>query len=266
MPDITYKHFEGKEPFRYRSGFLVNSDMHKMVPIIQNCAWSPLVWRDGVAKTDNFLYADFLVLDFDAPGDMTMAQVDNVLSDHQRIIATTKSHMKDKGGVTCERYRLIIPFSRRITDIAEYKYNYKLALKRFDWADHSTGDGARFFFPSTGIYVQDFDSEYTWDVVEVPQGNEVIAYQQGPITGKAPSWCLAFINDGRIYNNSRSLTCFYVATELFRQGFGEQKIRIAIKRAPICWKDVSFEAILKSSMEKVYGKRNYRISEKIATK
>lgn len=246
---ISYKPFTSYDGFRYRNDFKRLSNMNMLAHTIMSCCWSPCVWQNNNRLSSEFESAHFLVLDFDDDGPETMAEVNHTLRDHKRIIATTKSHQKPKNGLVCDRYRLIIPFERPIYDYAIYKSTYLQALKRFYWADQACHDGARFFFPCNKIVCVDRESEYSW---EIYQGDKPQVYIPPPVTGKIPGWILAFINDGDLGGRSpsRNLRVFQVCAEMFRQGFGEGFIRHAVLRAPIEWKGVSLESIIKSARSK----------------
>lgn len=249
---ISYKKFSGYEASIYRSDFSRLSNLSMLAEIILTHAWSPIVWKNNYAKTENFEFSDFLALDFDEPGDETLEDVNRALCDHKRILATTRSHQKVKNGLLCDRYRLIIPWSKRITSYEEYKFNYKLVLKRFPWADNQCSDGARFFFPSEKIVFIDRESPYNWDTSEIKIDPIITPTLKINFTpdGKIPSWCLNFLNNGAVYNGSRNLKVYAVARELFRQGFLEADTRRLLMRAPIDWDGVALEAILRNAKEK----------------
>lgn len=246
---ISFKPFTSYDGFRYRNDFKRLHNMDMLAHTITSCCWSPCVWQNNNRLSSEFESAHFLVLDFDDEGPETMAEVNHTLRDHKRIIATTKSHGKDKNGLVCDRYRLIIPFTEVITDYAVYKSTYLQALKRFYWADQACHDGARFFFPCKEIVYIDRESEYSWDV---SHGVQTPVYVPKPIDGKIPGWILAFINDGLMpaARPSRNLMVFQVCAEMFRQGFDERFIRHAVLRAPIEWEGVSLESIIKSARSK----------------
>lgn len=251
---ISYKKFNGYDAFKYASGFSILNNGDMLERIVLKCVWSSIVWKDNVRKSDNFLLSKFLVLDFDSVGDETMEGINDSLKDFKRIIATTKSHQKDKGGVTCDRYRLIIPFTTPITSLDVYRYNYSLALKKYWWADPACKDGARFFFPSKEIVYLDREGEYTWDVVDLPCASTASVnhtFTRPEIKRKIPSWYLAFINDGVLdKNNSRNTTLYKMAADLFRLGFTESEIRQLALRAPIKWEGVSLESAIKSAKKR----------------
>ena len=248
---ISYKKFSSYEASKYRSNFSRLSNMGMLAEIILTHCWSPIVWKNNYALTTNFEFSDFLALDFDSPGDETLEEINNNLQDHRRIIATTRNHQKEKKGVICDRFRLIIPWDKRITSIKEYQYNYELVLKKYPWADRSCVDGARFFFPSREIIYIDRESEYTWTTsTQIENTLPISPPNSTIIDGKIPNWCLNFINHGYVFNGSRNLKILSVARELFRQGFEESSIRRLLLRAPIDWHGVNLEAIIKSAKKK----------------
>ena len=248
---ISYKKFSGYEASRYRANFLRLSNMNMLPEIILTSAWSPIVWKNDYSLTDNFEFSDFLALDFDEVGEQSLSQINDSLQDHKRIIATTRSHQKEKNGVICDRFRLIIPWSRRITCYKTYRYNYKKVLEKYPWADKACFDGARFFFPSKDIVHIDRDSDYTWDVVNPIEALEPLVEKiESLVDGKIPQWCLNFINNGAVYCGSRNIKLFAVARELFKQGFSHGDVRRLILKSPIDWQGIELEAILNSAKKK----------------
>ncbi len=241
---ISFKKYVGSAASLYRSGFSRLANMNMVESTILTCAWSPIVWKDNYALGANFEFSDFLVLDFDKPGDETMADVNRSLQDHKRIIAPTKSHTPED-----ERYRLIIPWERRISDFKTYAYNMRLALKRFDWADKNCVDGARFYFPSKRVFAFDRTSEYLWEVKDPPPAQENI-YTEIKQQRIIPTWALAFINRGLIYNDSRNMTIFNVAIELAKRGFSPIEVENLIKKAPIAWYGTNVRASIQSAFKK----------------
>lgn len=126
----------------YRMHYAANIDA--ITPIILNRVWSPIVWRDGQRRRENFRAARLAVIDVDAG--LTLDEARAMCDGRAHIIATTKSHQKDKGGVICDRFRVVLFFDRTIKDLREYEYNVSMIQRRFR-AD-VTKDGARFYWPS----------------------------------------------------------------------------------------------------------------------
>ena len=111
--------------------------------------WSPNVFRGGHRLEKNFIASYVCALDFDAPYtplDCAIAE----FKDYSHIIGTTKSHQKDKNGIVCDRYRVVLWWDNPITDLAIYKHNMALQTHNL-YADKACKDGARFFFPCIDI-------------------------------------------------------------------------------------------------------------------
>ena len=111
-----------------------------------NVLYSPTQYKDNTRKRANFLgFSDFLIFDYDEG-----------LPDEQRaffdeycgFLVPTKSHMKEKNGVICERYRVILLLETPIElNYVEYKRLYKHMMKDLKLSsDTSCVDACRFYF------------------------------------------------------------------------------------------------------------------------
>jgi hypothetical protein len=111
--------------------------------------WSPIKFDGGIRLEKHFLGTIFCALDFDSPA-TTLEWALVTFKDHTHIIGTTKSHQKEKNGITCDRFRVVLMFEDLVTDLHLYKYNMeKMILKHK--ADRACKDGARFFYPCKEI-------------------------------------------------------------------------------------------------------------------
>lgn len=115
----------------------------KLTAFITRGVWSPIVYTKGYRHQDNFRYADWCTLDFDKNASLQDAITE--FSNHAHIIGTTKSHTEEN-----HRFRVCIPFSERIKDLAVYRYNMKILTDRYG-SDPAAKDGARFFYPCKEI-------------------------------------------------------------------------------------------------------------------
>lgn len=121
----------------------------KMAELICTNRYSPIVFKEGKRSEKNFDHADIIALDFD--GGLSIAEAEQRFKDYRYIIAPTKSHQKDKNGQVCDRFRVVLFLSERITDLAVYKSTAVKLLQMFPEADRACKDGARYFEPSTRI-------------------------------------------------------------------------------------------------------------------
>ncbi len=206
--------------------------------VVTTACWSPIIWVQGYRRTDDFQMCMLMVLDFDGPGYSIEACIEDFWG-VRHIIGTTKSHGQIKNGVICDRYRLIVPFSRPILSLAEYLSNIKRAVKSLP-ADQSCTDGGRFFFPCIDIVsVNDVGIDY--QVVECPVDasalvkSEVQCRRSGNQSGSwgiLPPWDCALLRQP-ILAGQRNCTCFHLGLTLTRHGFDEAAVMRIVRSTDI---------------------------------
>lgn len=83
------------------------SNLHKMVKSDRR-QYSPFIFNGGVKKSENWNNdkQDIIILDID--DGLTMKESETIFKGYEYFICTTKSHQKEKKGVICDRYRLIL--------------------------------------------------------------------------------------------------------------------------------------------------------------
>lgn len=87
-----------------------------------------------------------LGLDFDNQDSVPLAVLVNALSGFDGFYYTTKSHQKSKHGITCDRYRVFVAYSRPVTHDENRRIHNLLAGVLGH--DASCGDATRLFYPS----------------------------------------------------------------------------------------------------------------------
>lgn len=128
-------------------------------------SWSPCLWTSGRRLSENFRFADFLALDFDCS--LPLAEALNAFCDMQHVIGLTRNHQLPKDGEPPgDRYRVVIPFERRITSADEYRYTMYRYVTKYE-ADKKCKDAARFFFPCRNVVSIQLEG-YEADVFEPP--------------------------------------------------------------------------------------------------
>jgi AAA domain len=117
--------------------------------------WSQGVFKDGHRNLENFVSADFIGLDIDntGPEEITIKQAKELFEDYMHIIMPTKSHQKAKyeGGPIADRYRIILPFERTVTDPEEYYGTFHALYEKFPFLDKQCQDPCRYWEPSTSV-------------------------------------------------------------------------------------------------------------------
>lgn len=194
-------------------------------------AWSPIVWKDGYRKTDNFISSDYLALDCD-DGAWTLESAKQWLMSNKLkgIIGTTKSHQIAKGEKpACDRFRVVVPWSTPIINYQTYRANMENILRQIP-ADKACKDGARFFFPCKKIeYFQDGQG-YAWSNFPAPE-------RRPPCDSYAKVGVIPRFLQDMITNppgeGSRNTHCFKVAAAMARFNFSEQDAISAVLSMPM---------------------------------
>lgn len=217
--------------------------------------WTPAVFRDGYRKEENFLYADFLSLDFDDPK-LPLEFALDCFGHYSHIIGTTKSHRKEKNDVVCDRYRVVIPFEKRITSLDVYRANMEqVLLDHFD-ADPSCKDGARFYFPCVEIFSVREDG-IMYEMHENLRSSQSFYKESRKKTfrahkkmGSLPQDVLRDLTHP-IPSGQRNQRLFQLAKDLSRLGFTQDQIIGVMYKTPtyLLHEDKSFHKELNSVVE-----------------
>lgn len=90
---------------------IINSDYRQ---------YSPYRYKDKTKKSINWNNDKQNLLIFDIDDGMTLQEAKDMFFKYKYLIATTKSHQKDKKGIVCDRFRLILPAINIPTDKEVY--------------------------------------------------------------------------------------------------------------------------------------------------
>jgi len=195
-------------------------------------AWSPCIWEKGTRSKANFIYSDFLGLDVD--NGLPIAEAVEMFRDTVHLIGTTRNHQREKKGVVADRYRIIIPWERRITCRREFESSLAAIGKKID-ADSSGYDAARIFWPCTSI-VSKIDPGSDWELATVtaPEPKREYEPRINQHTGERmlSSNIINFLTRGLAFGEGRNISVFITALELFASGQSEHEIIDLIKGAP----------------------------------
>lgn len=242
---ISYhKNPRTNEPWGFESGFHQASinDLNRVVNCLLNLVWSPITWIGGIRRAENFNFSDWCALDFENP-EYSLSQAQKDFCDCTHIIGTTENHQKSKGDASpMDRFRVVIPWSMRITNLACYTYNVSNQIK-IKGADQNCADGARYFKPCKDIVSVSSDGFYMDVLTDVPPyykqmtseiflrnlEEEARRYQ---ITKRFPKYIDNFLKNGAIFSDGREKSCFSTAIYLFGCGFDGEQIFDVLKSAP----------------------------------
>jgi len=138
--------------------------------VITTRTYSCGLFKDNHRTSKNFTEAHVIGLDFD--DGLSIEGAKEAFKDYKYIIAPTKNHQKEKGGIVADRFRVILFLSEPITDGAVFKSTARHLLIKFPQADHACKDAARMFYQSGYVY----DSKSKGQLVDpqaVPPADEL---------------------------------------------------------------------------------------------
>lgn len=124
-------------------------DIYKIVCSENGIMYSSHRYKLGHRKKENAI-SGFNLLIFDFDEDATIDEVSNYFKDYDFLIATTRSHLKEKNGKICERFRLILRLDKTLfLNSSQYEAFMRNALSSLPFkADLACIDISRMFFSS----------------------------------------------------------------------------------------------------------------------
>lgn len=140
----------GKNASHFTPGWLVEKRESPsfVTEVITKNAISACLYNGGYRAAKNFICADLCILDFDKG--LTVKEAVVLFSEYRCLIAASKSHQKNKDGVTCDRFRVVLWFDDVIDDASDFVFTMKTYIKNFG-SDASACDAGRFYFPCTEV-------------------------------------------------------------------------------------------------------------------
>lgn len=227
-------------PSHYRDGWRgkIAPSAGEIAAIIQKYVSSNCLWANGVRLKKNFRIAEWLGLDFD--DGLTLEDAKRKFDPYLHVIGTTKSHQVEKGGKTCDRFRVFLRFGDRCTSADDYEETARKWVRETG-ADKACVDAARFFFPCKEIVVCKYYGKiiHAVDAEEVRRKkqeaievrNRKIAQYYAPnrsLRGQVQSWLRHGCAQGM-----RNKVCYMVAREAKKSGYSESETISMIMASPI---------------------------------
>jgi len=150
-PKDYFSYRPGLDPSQSEGFQEVNGRTELLTVLRGEYLYSACVFKDGKRKQDNFERAALIILDFD--DGPTLAEVAKEFEPYSYVLATTKSHQKEKNGVVHDRFRLILYGDYEFTDRAEFRLFMQAMTERFG-SDPACKDAARTYYGAPGCTVQ----------------------------------------------------------------------------------------------------------------
>ena len=137
----------------YDNDDFVWSDLYKVITSKNKICYSAHGFENGHRTKDNALEGfELVILDIDDSTSLEMAKL--LFEDYTYLIATTRSHQKEKNGVVCDRFRIILPMKDRLElNKDQYSKFYEAMMDDLPIeVDGACKDISRMFFSSEGEY------------------------------------------------------------------------------------------------------------------
>lgn len=231
--------------YQYAKHFetLHNCDLRYLGAIATKYTWCCAALRENYRKKDNFLYSDFVGFDVDnTEGEpYTLEQAIEDWSDSMCVIATTRSHQKEKHTKDgthpkADRFRIITQWSRRIETIEEFEYNVRMILKHNDPFDAACVDATRCFYPSSKIVFANFEGikqpvfPYKNSKTHIVQQLKKSLFAHKP--HRISKHVEDFIEKGIVFGQGRNISVYVTAIELLRCRIDLEKVIALIEKSP----------------------------------
>ena len=222
---VNYKHYDINlarteksyaKNFTYGWTVCVIKSWDELATTITKHVWSPIIFDGPQRKTEHFVEARLMVLDFD-DFEISLAQTVNEWSDTACLFGFTKSHqLSREGKMPCDRFRLVAFFNNVITSASDYYFNMKSVISKYG-ADNSCKDGARLFFPCTTV-VEIIPEGETLDVKAPPPPQAPKDYSAYREFRDMPRWVKGVVKYGRQVGE-RNDACFSIGRVLHQCGY-----------------------------------------------
>ena len=234
--------------------------------VISQYTWSPIVFARNYRLGDNFVFSDICGLDFDnkmenGEEEYTIKRAMRDLGGLKYMIATTKSHQLPKNTEPPrDRFRVLIPFERRIDDPLDYQVTMRHYVHDvLPDADQAGVDLGRQFYPCKELVHIEADGEALPVIAATKHDRQVeicksrmAAYAQRP-GAPLPRHVVDFLSDGKVFGKGRNDSLYVSAQYLVRQGLTKDQVLKKLTDSPFCrtdFNDKEFLDCVKSAFRK----------------
>jgi hypothetical protein len=182
-------------------------------------------FKNSKRNLANFESAEAIGLDFD--DGMSLSEAKELFKNYTHIIATTKSHGKEKNGKVSDRFRVILKLAQPITDVETFEATWFELAKRFPACDRACKDASRFFYPSVDVVSVNTTGEKVEPVAPVdpepwPVGDIDLSELPSWQKGKLARTTLDFLEKGTL-EEGRNNTVHKVARDFNQSLYSEDE-------------------------------------------
>lgn len=209
------------------------STLADLAKLATNSHYSLSTFSKNHRNASNFVQTEAIGLDFDEG--LTLAEAKELFAEFRHLILPTKSHQKEKNGVTCDRFRVILFLSSPITDAETYGATWEYLRSQFPACDPACKDPSRQFYRSTGVASMRDDGALVSPVKPQPKPKLTVApsvlatpNDRGELSKRTLKFLLEGAGPGKRHGE-----LFFAARDFHEQGYTQdecvERIRKMIK-------------------------------------
>lgn len=212
------------------------------------------MWKEGKRRKDCFDFSDWCVLDFD-DGSRCLSQAIEIFSGFCHVIGTTKNHQKEKNGKVCDRYRVAIPWQKRITSVDDYLHNMKRLQQSYGSDKQAIGAHMK-FRPCVTIASVKGEGNHIFVEKSPPKPKKDGPKYSSDSMGIIPEWIRETVTRG-VPEGQRNVTCLKIARHMGWYGFSLRETTDLLLRYKIGESDEEIRKTASSGWQ--FSKQNSKI-------
>jgi len=203
--------------------------------------WMPAILSNGYRHRDNYVSSQFMCLDYDV-GNPTIsemaAKMDKLGLMH--IIGTTHHHQKDKNGIICDRFRLVLPMKKPMPESdLQYDWLMERMLTKWGKADEQAVNRTRMFKPCKEIV--SMKNGELFDYGGIPTEEQIKEIERKRIERLYPK---RFMKSSRLprglkeriktpmFNGQRACSCYEISFSLGQYGYSFEETVSIVSAIP----------------------------------
>ncbi len=202
-----------------------------------NKAYSFSTYKDNYRTKKNFQSMRCLGLDIDNDKNgpqLSLEQAKIAFQDYKCMIATTRSHQKEKNGLVTDRFRVILFFEHDVTDANVFLRTWFHLKSMFPAMDPACKDESRYWFPSQEVVFIQKQGKFVEipDVVIEPvkEGVDLSVLDASPgDRGKLAYKTMKFFCQGAAAGE-RNPALFQAAIDCREQGYDIEYVKVMVTR------------------------------------
>lgn len=181
--------------------------------IMTTSSWASCLWKDGHAKSENFIQANGIVIDVD--NGATLAEAERFIEAYDHVTVTTKRHQSKE--TPWDRFRIYLPTWEPIRTGDDYKATVE-PLFRSLRADKCSKNYAHHWLPGKLYAIQETGRRITIKHYTPPA--KIDPFKQMIIPGQGKALAARIMKNTDKYGG-RQTSCFIAANRLREGGYNK---------------------------------------------